>query len=101
MLLNAMLLHKTEKIRLGSSAAPRSRTLIDRTLILLGILSVLSTADFFFSPRFLRDPFAAHRRQMRSVFGTFGFDPFPLNPQIQSARAPMQVQVRAHVSIIL
>ncbi|TSL82549.1 Myeloid leukemia factor 2 [Bagarius yarrelli] len=40
----------------------------------------------------IMDPFAAHRRQMRSVFGTFGFDPFPLTPQIQSARSPLQVQ---------
>ncbi|KAI5105724.1 myeloid leukemia factor 2 [Silurus meridionalis] len=44
---------------------------------------------------YMMDPFAAHRRQMRSVFGSFGFDPFPLSPQIQSARAPMQVQAGA------
>ncbi|XP_017321242.1 myeloid leukemia factor 2 [Ictalurus punctatus] len=45
---------------------------------------------------YIMDPFAAHRRQMRSVFGSFGFDPFPLTPQIQSARTPtMQVQPQA------
>lgn len=63
--------------------------------VMLGILSVLSTRVCF-----LRDPFAAHRRQMRSVFGSFGFDPFPLNPQIQTARAPMQVQVNTHIPIV-
>ncbi|XP_060777080.1 myeloid leukemia factor 2 isoform X2 [Neoarius graeffei] len=44
---------------------------------------------------YMMDPFAAHRRQMRSMFGSFGFDPFPLSPQIQSARTPMQVQPQA------
>ncbi|XP_023651380.1 myeloid leukemia factor 2 [Paramormyrops kingsleyae] len=37
---------------------------------------------------FMMDPFAAHRRQMRSLFGSFGFEPFPLGPQIQPPRAP-------------
>lgn len=44
---------------------------------------------------YLMDPFAAHRRQMRSVFGSFGFDPFPMNPQIQAARSPLQAQAGA------
>ncbi|XP_062848651.1 myeloid leukemia factor 2 [Trichomycterus rosablanca] len=39
---------------------------------------------------YIMDPFAAHRRQMSGVFGSFGFDPFPMNPQIQSARSPLQ-----------
>ncbi|KAK2855405.1 hypothetical protein Q7C36_007274 [Tachysurus vachellii] len=43
----------------------------------------------------MMDPFAAHRRQMRSMFGSLGYDPFPLTPQIQPARAPMQVQPQA------
>ncbi|KAM9722725.1 myeloid leukemia factor 2 isoform 1-T1 [Menidia menidia] len=34
------------------------------------------------------DPFAAHRQQMRSMFGPFGMDPFSLAPQIQPHRAP-------------
>lgn len=34
------------------------------------------------------DPFAAHRQQMRSLFGPFGMDPFPLAPQMQPHRAP-------------
>uniref|UniRef100_A0A3P8S7H8 Myeloid leukemia factor 2 n=1 Tax=Amphiprion percula TaxID=161767 RepID=A0A3P8S7H8_AMPPE len=37
---------------------------------------------------FMMDPFAAHRQQMRSLFGPFGMDPFPLAPQIQPHRAP-------------
>ncbi|KAK1895236.1 Myeloid leukemia factor 2 [Dissostichus eleginoides] len=35
-----------------------------------------------------RDPFAAHRQQMRMMFGPFGMDPFALNPAIQPPRAP-------------
>lgn len=35
-----------------------------------------------------RDPFAAHRQQMRSMFGPFSMDPFALAPQIQAPRAP-------------
>lgn len=42
-----------------------------------------------------RDPFAAHRHQMRSLFGSFGMDPFPLTPQIQHPRTRIQVPVRA------
>ncbi|XP_028280300.1 myeloid leukemia factor 2 [Parambassis ranga] len=34
------------------------------------------------------DPFAAHRQQMRSMFGTFGMDPFALAPQMQPHRPP-------------
>lgn len=34
-----------------------------------------------------RDPFAAHRQQMRSLFGPFGMEPFPLAPQMQPHRA--------------
>ncbi|XP_041843742.1 myeloid leukemia factor 2 isoform X3 [Melanotaenia boesemani] len=34
------------------------------------------------------DPFAAHRQQMRSMFGPFGMDPFSLAPQMQPHRAP-------------
>uniref|UniRef100_A0A3Q1GDT7 Myeloid leukemia factor 2 n=1 Tax=Acanthochromis polyacanthus TaxID=80966 RepID=A0A3Q1GDT7_9TELE len=37
---------------------------------------------------FMMDPFAAHRQQMRSLFGPFGMDPFPLAPQMQPHRAP-------------
>ncbi|KAJ8392909.1 hypothetical protein AAFF_G00071130 [Aldrovandia affinis] len=37
---------------------------------------------------FVMDPFAAHRQQMRSLFGSFGFEPFPLTPQIQAPRTP-------------
>uniref|UniRef100_A0AAZ1XBC2 Myeloid leukemia factor 2 n=1 Tax=Oreochromis aureus TaxID=47969 RepID=A0AAZ1XBC2_OREAU len=33
------------------------------------------------------DPFAAHRQQMRSLFGPFGMEPFPLAPQMQPHRA--------------
>ncbi|XP_037532161.1 myeloid leukemia factor 2 [Nematolebias whitei] len=36
---------------------------------------------------FMMDPFAAHRHQMRSMFGPFGMDPFALAPQIQPHRA--------------
>uniref|UniRef100_A0A8C6K6E7 Myeloid leukemia factor 2 n=1 Tax=Nothobranchius furzeri TaxID=105023 RepID=A0A8C6K6E7_NOTFU len=36
---------------------------------------------------FFRDPFAAHRHQMRSMFGPFAMDPFALAPQIQPHRA--------------
>lgn len=39
-----------------------------------------------------RDPFAAHRHQMRSLFGSFGMDPFPLTPQIQHPRTRIQVR---------
>lgn len=42
-----------------------------------------------------RDPFAAHRQQMRSLFGSFGMDPFPLVPQIQHPRTRLQVCIRA------
>ncbi|XP_017270952.1 myeloid leukemia factor 2 [Kryptolebias marmoratus] len=35
---------------------------------------------------FMMDPFAAHRHQMRSMFGPFGMDPFALAPQIQPHR---------------
>ncbi|XP_061675821.1 myeloid leukemia factor 2 [Syngnathoides biaculeatus] len=37
---------------------------------------------------YMLDPFAAHRQQMRSMFGPFGMDPFALTPQIQPPRAP-------------
>ncbi|KAJ8354950.1 hypothetical protein SKAU_G00225170 [Synaphobranchus kaupii] len=37
---------------------------------------------------YVMDPFAAHRQQMRSLFGSFGFEPFPLTPQIQAPRSP-------------
>ncbi|XP_061631788.1 myeloid leukemia factor 2 [Phyllopteryx taeniolatus] len=37
---------------------------------------------------YMLDPFAAHRQQMRSMFGPFGMDPFALAPQIQPPRAP-------------
>nr|XP_046255231.1 myeloid leukemia factor 2 [Scatophagus argus] len=37
---------------------------------------------------FLMDPFAAHRQQMRAMFGSFGMDPFALTPQMQPHRAP-------------
>uniref|UniRef100_W5KTF7 Myeloid leukemia factor 2 n=1 Tax=Astyanax mexicanus TaxID=7994 RepID=W5KTF7_ASTMX len=40
---------------------------------------------------YMMDPFAAHRHQMRSLFGPFGFEPFPLTPQIQSPRTHLQV----------
>ncbi|XP_066568403.1 myeloid leukemia factor 2 [Amia ocellicauda] len=43
---------------------------------------------------FIMDPFAAHRQQMRSLFGSFGFEPFPLTPQIAPARSP-QIQALA------
>ncbi|XP_060905297.1 myeloid leukemia factor 2 isoform X2 [Labrus mixtus] len=36
---------------------------------------------------YMMDPFAAHRQQMRVLFGPFGMDPFALAPQIQP-RAP-------------
>ncbi|XP_030014578.1 myeloid leukemia factor 2 isoform X2 [Sphaeramia orbicularis] len=36
---------------------------------------------------FMMDPFAAHRHQMRSLFG---MDPFALTPQMQPHRAPRQ-----------
>lgn len=32
---------------------------------------------------FMMDPFAAHRQQMRTMFGPFAMDPFALTPQIQ------------------
>ncbi|XP_077576202.1 myeloid leukemia factor 2 [Stigmatopora nigra] len=37
---------------------------------------------------YMLDPFAAHRQQMRSMFGPFSMDPFALTPQIQAPRAP-------------
>ncbi|KAI9515365.1 hypothetical protein NQZ68_026098 [Dissostichus eleginoides] len=37
---------------------------------------------------YMMDPFAAHRQQMRMMFGPFGMDPFALNPAIQPPRAP-------------
>ncbi|XP_064166771.1 myeloid leukemia factor 2 isoform X1 [Anguilla rostrata] len=37
---------------------------------------------------YVMDPFAAHRQQMRSLFGSFGYEPFPLTPQIQAPRSP-------------
>ncbi|KAL4616773.1 myeloid leukemia factor 2 [Arapaima gigas] len=37
---------------------------------------------------YMMDPFAAHRRQMRSLFGPFGLEPFALSPQMQPPRAP-------------
>ncbi|KAK2844753.1 hypothetical protein Q5P01_011412 [Channa striata] len=37
---------------------------------------------------YMMDPFAAHRHQMRSMFGPFGIDPFALAPQMQPQRAP-------------
>ncbi|XP_054904091.1 myeloid leukemia factor 2 [Poeciliopsis prolifica] len=36
---------------------------------------------------FMMDPFAAHRQQMRTMFGPFAMDPFALAPQIQPHRA--------------
>uniref|UniRef100_A0A3P9CN40 Myeloid leukemia factor 2 n=2 Tax=Haplochromini TaxID=319058 RepID=A0A3P9CN40_9CICH len=36
---------------------------------------------------YMMDPFAAHRQQMRSLFGPFGMEPFPLAPQMQPHRA--------------
>uniref|UniRef100_A0A9J7ZBG5 Myeloid leukemia factor 2 n=2 Tax=Cyprinus carpio TaxID=7962 RepID=A0A9J7ZBG5_CYPCA len=44
---------------------------------------------------YMMDPFAAHRQQMRSLFGSFGMDPFPLVPQIQHPRTRLQVCIRA------
>ncbi|TRY85320.1 hypothetical protein DNTS_001187 [Danionella cerebrum] len=44
---------------------------------------------------YMMDPFAAHRHQMRSLFGSFGMDPFPLTPQIQHPRARIQPQAGA------
>uniref|UniRef100_W5MKR1 Myeloid leukemia factor 2 n=1 Tax=Lepisosteus oculatus TaxID=7918 RepID=W5MKR1_LEPOC len=43
------------------------------------------------------DPFTAHRQHMRSLFGSFGFDPFPLSPQIQPSRTP-QIQAAGALS---
>ncbi|XP_036371524.1 myeloid leukemia factor 2-like [Megalops cyprinoides] len=37
---------------------------------------------------FMMDPFSAHRQQMRSLFGSFGFEPFPFAPQLQPPRNP-------------
>nr|XP_057909706.1 myeloid leukemia factor 2 [Doryrhamphus excisus]XP_057909707.1 myeloid leukemia factor 2 [Doryrhamphus excisus] len=37
---------------------------------------------------FMMDPFAAHRQQMRGMFGPFAVDPFALAPQMQPHRAP-------------
>lgn len=37
---------------------------------------------------YMMDPFAAHRQQMRALFGPFGMDSFALAPQIQPHRAP-------------
>ncbi|XP_034030383.1 myeloid leukemia factor 2 [Thalassophryne amazonica] len=39
---------------------------------------------------FMMDPFAAHRQQMRSLFGPLAIEPFPLAPHIQPHRAPRQ-----------
>ncbi|KAG9355770.1 hypothetical protein JZ751_000611 [Albula glossodonta] len=39
---------------------------------------------------YMMDPFSAHRQQMRSLFGSFGFEPFPFGPQIQPPRNPLQ-----------
>lgn len=54
---------------------------------------------------FCRDPFAAQRQQMRSLFGSFGYEPFPLSPQIQPPRAPhlqvcVCVRMRERVSLL-
>lgn len=50
---------------------------------------------------FCRDPFAAQRQQMRSLFGSFGYEPFPLSPQIQPPRAPhLQVCVSESVTTL-
>lgn len=46
-----------------------------------------------------RDPFAAHRHQMRSLFGSFGMDPFPMTPQIQHPRTRIQVLIRTFTAI--
>lgn len=45
-----------------------------------------------------RDPFAAHRQQMRALFGPFGMDPFAVAvaPQMQPHRAPRR-QVTIYV----
>ncbi|XP_056902126.1 myeloid leukemia factor 2 isoform X2 [Takifugu flavidus] len=37
---------------------------------------------------YFRDPFSAHRQQMRAMFGPFGMDPFAITPHIQPHRAP-------------
>uniref|UniRef100_A0A3Q3WZG3 Uncharacterized protein n=1 Tax=Mola mola TaxID=94237 RepID=A0A3Q3WZG3_MOLML len=37
---------------------------------------------------FMMDPFAAHRQQMRALFGPFTMDPFAVAPQMQPHRAP-------------
>lgn len=37
---------------------------------------------------YMMDPFAAHRQQMRSMFGPFTMDPFALAPQMQPHRPP-------------
>jgi len=39
---------------------------------------------------FMMDPFVNHRQQMRSLFGSFGFDPYGLAPQIQPPRPQLQ-----------
>ncbi|XP_028837614.1 myeloid leukemia factor 2 [Denticeps clupeoides] len=44
---------------------------------------------------YMMDPFTAHRQQMRSLFGSFGIDPFPLSPQIQPPRTHLQPQAGA------
>lgn len=56
-------------------------------LLLLTIINCFNTIlpKSVFS---FRDPFAAHRQQMRLMFGPFGMDPFALTPQIQAPRAP-------------
>ncbi|KAJ8268358.1 hypothetical protein COCON_G00135300 [Conger conger] len=37
---------------------------------------------------YVMDPFSAHRQQMRSMFGSYGFEPFSFTPQIQPPRNP-------------
>lgn len=48
-----------------------------------------------------RDPFAAHRHQMRAMFGTFGMAPFGVTAPMQPHRAPRRQVTDGSAQIII
>lgn len=48
-----------------------------------------------------RDPFAAHRHQMRAMFGSFGMAPFGVTAPMQPHRAPRRQVTDGSAQIII
>lgn len=69
------------------------KSLLHFTLCICVLVTQPSFKPSIFSSR---DPFAAHRQQMRAMFGPFSMDPFAVAPQMQPHRAPRR-QVSVYV----